>query len=160
MDTSRISDVPRIQLVIAFHRRRYGKLEASLDLPFPERPPKRVAVNVARQAAMVKNFMTANPDETCLSAAAKLNINRRRIAKLIKIIDTLPNDFIEKLSTCNNNSILHRLNANHLFYIAGLSTEAERLRELSRIKFNPDTTGRTAEHTPQTHRQRAVSNLV
>lgn len=127
--------MPRVQLVIAFHRRRYGRLEASLDLPLPEKPPKPAAVNVARQAAMVKNFMTANPDETCLSAAAKLNINRRRIAKLIKIIDTLPAHFIEKLSNCNNNSILHRLNANHLFYIAGLNTEAERLQELIRIKI-------------------------
>lgn len=95
--------------------------------------------------------MTANPDETCLSAAAKLNINRRRIAKLIKIIDTLPAHFIEKLNTCNNNSILHRLNANHLFYIAGLSTEAERLRELNRIKFNPESEQPSKRNQPQNH---------
>jgi hypothetical protein len=146
-----MADAPRIQLVIAFHHRRRGKLEASLDLPLPEKPPKPAPVNVACQAAMVKNFMTANPDETCLSAAAKLNINRRRIAKLIKIIDTLPQHFIEKISNCNNRSLLHRLNANHLFYIAGLSTEAERLRELSRIKFNPESEQPSDHNQPQNH---------
>jgi hypothetical protein len=135
VDESRVSDVPRIQLVIAFHRRRYGRLQASLDLPFPERPPKPAPINVGHQAAMVKSFMTDNPEETCLSASAKLNIHRKRIAKLLKIADTLPAYFIKKISDCNTHSLLYRLNVNHLFYIAGLDTEAERLRELSRIKI-------------------------
>jgi hypothetical protein len=44
--------------------------------------------------------MTEHPDETCLSASAKINIHHKRIAKLMTILDNLPKEFIEKYKEC------------------------------------------------------------
>ena len=95
-DKSRVCQPQRIQLVIAFHRRRYGKLEASLDIPLPEIPSNEptIPINVIHEALEVKAYMDAHPDETYLSAAPKLNIPRKRISKLLTIVNTLPSDYI------------------------------------------------------------------
>jgi len=131
LDKSRICQPQRVQLVIAFHRRRCGKLEASLDLPFPERPKKEPPVNAIQQALAVKAFMVANPDHTCLSAAGPLNMHRKRIAKLLKILDTLPADFIKQFKDCRDPRILHRLSVNHLYQIASGRSPNRIIKELN-----------------------------
>jgi hypothetical protein len=61
--------------------------------------------------------MTANPHETCLSAAKTLKIHRKRIAKLLRIIDALPLDFIETAKGYTSHKALHKLSVNHLVRI-------------------------------------------
>ena len=58
--------------------------------------------------------MTANPHETCLSAAKTLKIHRKRIAKLLRIIDALPPDFIETAKGYTSRKALHKLSVNRL----------------------------------------------
>ena len=120
IDESRTCHPQRIQLVIAFHRRRYGNLQSSLDIPLPEIPNDDPAppINVIREALRVKDFMAAHPDETCLFAAAKLNLPRKRISKLITIANNLPPDYIEKIQNCNDPKILRQLNVKHLLRLA------------------------------------------
>jgi len=61
--------------------------------------------------------MQANPSETCLSASRKINIHRKRIAKLLQIIEALPPDFIERVKEYTDPKILHQMSANRLFQI-------------------------------------------
>jgi len=116
LDEKRVFQPQRIQLVIAFQRRRYGKLQASLDIPLPQIPSKDPAppINIVHEALRVKTFMEANPDETCLSAAGKLNLHRKRISKLLTIAETLPQNLITKLANCNDPKILRQMQIKHL----------------------------------------------
>jgi hypothetical protein len=113
-DTRRNTQPHTVQLVIAFYRRRKARLEVSLDLPFPPERRPAAPVNVIQQALQVRAYMTANPQETCLSAAKPLKIHRKRIAKLLRIIDVLPPDFIEKFKESTDRKILHQLSINRL----------------------------------------------
>lgn len=123
-DTRRSTEPNTVQLVIAFYRRRKARLEVSLDLPFP--PERRPAppVNVIQQALQVRAYMTANPSETCLSAAKPLKIHRKRIAKLLRIIDALPPDFIEKFKESTDRKVLHQLSVNRLIALSNNATPA------------------------------------
>jgi hypothetical protein len=62
--------------------------------------------------------MDANPEETCLSAAAKLNLHRKRISKLLMIANQLDPNLITELANCNDPKIIRQMNVKHLFYIS------------------------------------------
>ena len=129
-DTRRSTQPHTVQLVIAFYRRRKAHLEVSLDLPFP--PERRPAppVNVIQQALQVRAYMTANPHETCLSAAKPLKIHRKRIAKLLRIIDALPPDFIKKAKECTDRKALHQMSVNRLITLTNKATPISELVEV------------------------------
>jgi hypothetical protein len=86
----------------------------SLDQPFPPERQPAPLINTIQQAVQVKVYMTANPHETCLSASKPLKIHRKRIAKLLKIIDALPPDFIETAKGYTTRKALHKLSVNRL----------------------------------------------
>jgi len=123
-------------MVIAFYKRRNGRLETSLDLNFPEPPQKDPPVNIIQQAIMVKTYMTENPDETCLSASAKINVHRKRIAKLITILDNLPIEFIQKYKECDDPSTLHRMSVKPLYQIASNSCQNRISQELEQFEHS------------------------
>jgi hypothetical protein len=102
----------------------------SIDHPFPEKLRPEPPVNVIRQALTVRAFMLANPDETCLSAAPKLKINRKRIAKLLQLIDALPNDFIKKGKEYTDPKVLHKMSIKRLLEIAN-ATDHNRISMVS-----------------------------
>ena len=120
-DARQSTQVHTVQLVIAFYRRRKKRLEVSLDLPFPPERQPAPLINTIQQALQVKAYMTANPQETCLSASKPLKIHRKRIAKLLRIIDALPPDFIEKTKDCTDRKELHKMSVNRLTRLAGNS---------------------------------------
>ncbi len=113
-DASRITQVHTVQLLIAFHRRRTTRLEVSIDDPFPEKPRPKPPVNVIQQALAVREFMLANPNETCLSTALKLNIHRKRISKFLTIANNLPENLITELVDCNDPKTLRQMTLSHL----------------------------------------------
>ncbi|MBN2121260.1 MAG: hypothetical protein JW734_09450 [Candidatus Omnitrophica bacterium] len=122
-DASRVSQPQTIQLLITSYNRRKSRLEVSIDLPFPEDPKKRrkPPVNVIQQALNIKAYMAIHPEQTCLSAAFELNIHRKRISKLMKIIDLLPPTFIEQYKDCDDPKVLHRLSVQQLSRITSSS---------------------------------------
>jgi hypothetical protein len=122
-DASRVSQPQTIQLLITSYNRKKVRLEVSLDLPFPENPKKRrkPPVNVIQQALNIKAYMAMYPEETYLSAAAKPNLHRKRISKLMKIIDVLPPTFIEQFKDCDDPKVLHRLSVQQLSKITSSS---------------------------------------
>jgi len=117
-----------------FHRRRTVQLEVKLDQPFPEPPPKTPPINILQQAMTVKSYMNDHPDETCLSASSKINVHRKRIAKLMTILDNLPKEFIEKYKECNDPKILHRMSVKPLYQIAQIENNAQMIKEIENFQ--------------------------
>ena len=58
--------------------------------------------------------MKANPQETYLSASEIPGLPRKRIAKLVKIANTLPTEFIKKAKDYKNPEVLHKMSINKL----------------------------------------------
>ena len=115
MDESRVCKPFRVQLLASFHRRRYGVLQASIGLPLPKIQPRSAPPkNFILEAIRVKEFMAAHPDETCQSAASKLNLHRKRISKLLMIANNLPANLITKLADCNDPKTLRQMTINRL----------------------------------------------
>lgn len=135
-DASRVSQPQTIQLLIASYNRKKVRLEVSLDLPFPEPPLKKDPINILQQGIMVKSYMEQNPHETCLSASQKINVHRKRIARLIEIMEKLPKEFIDKYRLCDDPSILHRMAVKPLFQIASHSCPNRISKELAEFEKN------------------------
>ena len=95
----------------------------SLGLPFPQEEQPEPPVNIILQALEVKAYMRAHPDETCLSAAEKLNLNRRRISRLLQFIDILPQRFIKEAKNYTDPRVLRALNVKTLSHIACYATD-------------------------------------
>jgi plasmid maintenance system antidote protein VapI len=118
LDGSRVCQPFKVKLLTTFYRRRYGKLQASIGIPLPKLREPATPQNFVLEAIRVKEFMTANPEETYLSAAPKLNLHRKRIAKFIQIADNLPKDIITKLANCNDPKILRQMSVQRLYSLA------------------------------------------
>jgi len=120
LNVSRVFPTQEIKLLMNFYRRKTTRLEVSIRMPFVEKRKPAPPVNVIQQALTVRSFMQSNPDETHFSAASKLNLNRRRISRLLKIADSLPFQYTETLKNCNDSVVLRRLNVRCLFKVACL----------------------------------------
>jgi len=77
-------------------------------------------INVIQQAMVVRAFMQSNPDATPFSAAPKLKLNRKRISRLLKIAEAIPDQYIEKIKNCNDPVTLRQLNVRRLLRISSL----------------------------------------
>lgn len=120
LNASRVPQTQEIQIHLSFHRRRTTRLEVAIRQPFIEKTPPPPPVNIIHQALTAQSFMQANPDATPFSAASKLNLHRKRITRLLKIVDSLPFQYTEKLKNCNDSAILRRLKVKPLYKIACL----------------------------------------
>ncbi|MBF0571169.1 MAG: hypothetical protein HQL12_04790 [Candidatus Omnitrophica bacterium] len=103
---------------MAFHRRKTTCLEVSLDMPFIEKNKPAPPVNIVQQALVVRDYMAQNPDATPFSAAPKLNLHRKRIAKLLKIAENLPANLITELTNCNDPQTLRQMSINRLLNLS------------------------------------------
>ncbi len=63
---------------------------------------------------MVQKYLRDNPDATPFSAAPKLNLNRKRIARLLFIANNLPANLITDLLNCKDQKTLHEMNIKRL----------------------------------------------
>lgn len=61
--------------------------------------------------------MQAHPQETCLSASRILNLHRKRIARLLKLVDALPPEFIDKAKETSDPNLLRQMSINGLLRI-------------------------------------------
>ena len=134
---SRVSRDHSARLLVAFHKRRRERLEMSLDEPFAAERQPAPPVNVIQQALLVKAYMRANPEESCLSAAFKLNLNRKRIAKLLQIVDMLPKSFVKKAKNYTDPVILRRMSAGALSDILQFADPEQVARKLQKLVTLP-----------------------
>jgi hypothetical protein len=67
--------------------------------------------------------LQAHPEETCLSASRTLNLHRKRIARLLKVADALPPEFIEKAKETSDPKVLHQMSIKRLLRITAKNPE-------------------------------------
>ena len=63
----------------------------------------------------------------------ELHISEAKLAHLLKIVNTLPSDFVEDMKACNDEEKLKIFNGRRLLKISRLRTEKERRNEIERL---------------------------
>jgi len=104
-------------LLLTFYRRKKTKLEVSIDVPFPAEKLPKPAINVIKQAIEVHAYMQTHPEETCLSASKTLNLHRKRISRLLKLVNTLPPEFINQAKDWDDQKILRQMSIKELLNV-------------------------------------------
>lgn len=126
------SDKVATLLVPMFKRRgRAGMIRLGDPFPAKPEPAKPVYRNIIKEALIVKDFLTENPQRTYPDAGQHFNLTRARISQLMKIVHELPPDFIKKMLTCDNQAILKAFSGKTLLKVADLKTEKERQRVIN-----------------------------
>lgn len=112
-----------IQLLVKFYKRKKVGNRYQLDDPFPKERQPDPAVNIIQQALYVKAHLKINPNEFAIVTAEKLKIHRKRIPKLMTILDRIPAEFQQKLHECPDNRIHRIFTLRALHEIAQLETK-------------------------------------
>jgi hypothetical protein len=101
-------------------------------MPFPGNTPNVIKKpkNIAKEALKVKSYLTADLSRTQTTAADEFKVTRARISQLIKIVDTLPADFITELNETEDQSMIRRFSGKRLLKIASLQSEKNRLEAI------------------------------
>jgi len=106
-DTSLIFQPQCAQLLVAFHKHRGKKLYMSIDMPFPKKNQKSIKKpkNIVKEALKFKSL-------------------------LVKIVETLPKDFIINLNETEDQNLISRFSGKRLLKIASLKSEKNRLETI------------------------------
>lgn len=128
MDTKRGLQTQQIQLLVKIFRYRNRGILLTLGDPLPEKAPipKPAPMNIIARANEIKAYIEAKPQRTHLDAALRFKVTRARISQMMKIVDTLPSDFITHMSQTQDRKTLNRFSGKTLMRIANLKTTKER----------------------------------
>ena len=84
-------------------------------------------------AVKVEEYLKENPQRTQTAAGNHFGVTRARISQLMTIHDKLPDDFIEKMEECQDQSLLKSFSGKRLLRISSIKTEKERRDEIERL---------------------------
>jgi len=104
--------------------------------PLPEKPQraKRIINNTIYEGLKIQAFINNGPGRiTWAKTRKELNISESKLAHLLKIVNTLPPDFVENMKSCNDEEKLKIFNGRRLLQISRLKTEKERQNEIERL---------------------------
>ena len=104
--------------------------------PLPEKPQraKRIIKNTIYEGLKIQAFINNGPGRITWARARKeLNISEAKLAHLLKIVNTLPTDFVENMESCTDENMLKIFNGRRLLKISRLKTEKERRNEIERL---------------------------
>jgi hypothetical protein len=110
--------------------------------PLPEKPirAKRIIQNTIYEGLKIQAFINNGPGRiTWAKARKELNISEAKLAHLLKIVNTLPLDFVEDMKSCTDEEKLKIFNGRRLLQISRLKTDKERRSEIKRLlqRINP-----------------------
>ena len=134
--TRRVSEPQSIQLLVKFFRRKKVGNRYQLDDPFPRERQPDPAVNIIQQALYVKAHLKINPNEYAIVTAEKLGIHRKRIPKLMSILENLPAEFQQRLHNCQENRIHRIFSLRTLHNIAQLNSKEQMVNRLESLLPN------------------------
>ena len=77
-------------------------------------------------AIKVNEYLAQNPQRTYTSAGNHFGVTRARISQLMTILEKLPDDFIEMMGQCDDQTLLKAFSGKRLLKIAGLENEQNR----------------------------------
>ncbi len=110
------------------HKYRGRQTRIAFGDPLPARPlpPKPVPRNIVAEALKVKAFLTEDPQRTYRHASQRFKVTKARISQLMKIADILPQEFVDYMEGCQNETVMKRFSGRTLLHIAGLESPDKR----------------------------------
>jgi hypothetical protein len=136
LDARRTSQRKVIYIVVKIYTRRSRKQLIRFGAPLPEKSQqaKRIYQNVIYEGLKLQAFINSGSTRiTWAKACKELKISESKLAHLLKIVNQLPPDFIEKMKSCNNPQMLKTFTGRTLLKISRLKTEKERRSEIKRL---------------------------
>jgi len=121
---------------VRIYTRRSRKQLIRFGAPLPEKPqrPKRIYKNIIYEGLKIQSFINDGPTRiTWAKASKELNISDSKIAHLLKIVNTLPADFIEDMKSCDDRETLKVFTGRRLLQISRLKTKQARKMEIERL---------------------------
>jgi len=116
--------------------RRRRRILISFDKPLPPAPIPRQPVyqNTIAGGLKIQAFINSDPQRITWAITRKeLNISEAKLAHLLKIVKTLPPDFVETMKSCTDENMLKIFNGRRLLKISRLKTEKDRRSEIERL---------------------------
>lgn len=105
--------------------------------PVPIRKPRRAYPNTIVEALKIKAFINSGATRiTWAKTRKELNISESKLAHMLKIVNTLPPDFIESMKQCDDPRKLKIFHGRRLLYISRLKTEKERCARIQCLMQN------------------------
>ena len=104
--------------------------------PLPEKPQraKRIIKNTIYEGLKIQAFINNGPGRiTWAKARKELNISEAKLAHLLKIVNTLPSDFVETMKSCTDENMLKIFHGRRLLKISRLKTDKERRNEIESL---------------------------
>ena len=128
MDAKRGRQPQCVQLLVKIFRYRRRGILLTLGDPLPEKVPipKPAPMNIIAKAQVIKAYIEAKPQRTHLDAAIHFKVTRGRISQMMKIVETLPADFINHMSQTQDRKMLNRFSGKILLKIAGMPQPSSR----------------------------------
>jgi hypothetical protein len=126
-------------MLVKMYIRRSRRILISFDRPLPPAPIPRQPVyqNTIAEGLKIQAFINSDPERiTWAKTRKELNISESKLAHLLKIVNTLPTDFIEKMKGCDDPRKLKIFNGRKLLNISRLKTEKERCTRLRLLMRN------------------------
>lgn len=115
------------------YRTKHARIVLGDPLPARPLPPKPVLKNIVAEALKVKAFLTEDPQRTYTNASQRFRVTKARISQLMKIVDVLPEDFVEYMGHCKDKTLIRRFSGKKLLRIAGLESQRQRQQMISQI---------------------------
>ena len=89
--------------------------------------------NIVIEALRVQAYLEEAPSRTQTDAGHHFKVTRARISQLSKIVNNLPDDFIEKMRECEDRTMLKTFSGKRLLKIAGLENEQNRQKAIDQL---------------------------
>jgi hypothetical protein len=136
LDARRTSQLHIVHMVVKIYTRRSKRQLIRFGDPLPEKPirAKRIIQNTIYEGLKIQAFINNGPGRITWAIARKeLNISEAKLAHLLKIVKTLPPDFVERMKTCTDENMLKVFHGRRLLKISRLKTEKERRAEIQHL---------------------------
>jgi len=114
----------------------YITILLSLADPLPPKPVRQPPVyqNTIVEALKIKAFINNGPTRlTWAQARKELKISESKLARLLKIVNALPENFVEDMKSCDDPEKLKIFTHRRLLRISRLKTEKERRSEINEL---------------------------
>lgn len=96
-------------------------------------PPKPMLRNMVSDALKVKAFLTEDPQRTYRHAGERFKVTKARISQLMKIVDVLPQEFLDYMGRCEDQTVIRRFSGKTLLRIAGIELYLQRQQVINNL---------------------------
>jgi hypothetical protein len=121
---------------VKIYTRRSKKQLIRFGTPLPEKSQraKRICQNVIYEGLKLQAFINSGSTRiTWAQACKELKISESKLAHLLKIVNQLPQDFVENMRSCDDPQMLKIFTGRTLLKISRFKTEKEQWDEIKRL---------------------------